>query len=111
MRPVLPAVKSTSLLHVLQVREKPPDGPALAEEIAQWIKQRYPHEAGIVYALTRKECETLAAHLRAQGVGCLHYHADMDPVDRERAHQQWSAGARQSILSLQVFFSFCFCRH
>jgi ATP-dependent DNA helicase Q1 len=75
-----------------QVRHKPAEPEALADAISSWIKDMYPTQPGIVYALTRKDCETLAADLRRRGIACAFYHADMDPSQRERAHQKWAAG-------------------
>ncbi len=39
-------------------------------------------ESGIVYCLSRKKVEAIAAWLRAQGLNALPYHAGMDPAGR-----------------------------
>jgi bloom syndrome protein len=65
--------------------------------IADYISQR-PSESGVIYCLSRKDCETLAEKLQAQvrtKNGCRNvrvsfYHADLDAHERERRHSDWS---------------------
>eukprot|EP00884_Botryococcus_braunii_P011001 jgi/Botrbrau1/19902/Bobra.0059s0023.2 len=86
-----------------EVREKPAEAAGLADEISSWIRHLYPGEPGIVYALTRKDCETLAADLQHRGIACAYYHADMDPGQRGHAHQRWAAGDLQVICATIAF--------
>lgn len=58
-------------------------------EIAEWIAAHHPEETGIVYTLTRKDAETTALGLQERGIRAGVYHADCDPKDRDRVHQQW----------------------
>ena len=39
-----------------------------------------------------QDCEMVAGQLRARGISCMHYHADMDPEARQQAHTMWSQG-------------------
>jgi len=61
------------------------DGNARAR-LLQFIREEHPGEAGIVYCLSRKRVEEVAAWLRDQGIEALPYHAGLDNASRER-HQ------------------------
>ena len=52
------------------------------EEIAAIIKKRFSGETGIIYCLSRNDCEKVAKSLKAQGIRAKHYHAYMEPNDR-----------------------------
>ena len=41
-------------------------------------------QSGIVYALSRKACESLAEHLRERGIRAAAYHAGLEPRERTR---------------------------
>lgn len=49
-------------------------------------------QAGIVYCLTRKDTEVMSQHLQSLGIAAGHYHADIDPAQRQHVHQAWSNG-------------------
>lgn len=53
------------------------------KHILNFILQ-HPGEPGIVYCLSRKSCEDLAAFLRGKGVPAGYYHAGADPAHRGR---------------------------
>ncbi|MCR4658895.1 MAG: DNA helicase RecQ [Bacteroidales bacterium] len=64
-----------------EVRPKPSDTLQLHKEIVRFIKER-PGKSGIIYCLTRKKVEDLAALLCLNGVKALPYHAGMDTKTR-----------------------------
>jgi bloom syndrome protein len=73
------------------------------EAIADYVAAR-PKDSGVIYCLSRKNCETLAEKvqktLREKGQGHVHisfYHADLDAAERERRHKMWTSG-RISVL-------------
>ncbi|KAG2445794.1 hypothetical protein HXX76_000398 [Chlamydomonas incerta] len=87
-----------------EVRPKPAAAADVTTAIVAWIREHYPRgESGIVYCLTRKDCEALAAELAAAGLSARHYHADMDPGPREAAHAAWSAGRVQVMVATIAF--------
>jgi bloom syndrome protein len=79
-----------------EVRKK--DGKTI-DEIADYISNR-PKDSGVIYCLSRKDCETLAGKLQEKigsKPGCNRvkvsfYHADLDASERERRHRDWSNG-------------------
>ena len=61
-----------------EVRQK---SPSTEREIIRFIKQR-PGRSGIIYCLSRKRVEELAALLKVNEIKALPYHAGMDPAAR-----------------------------
>lgn len=53
--------------------------------LANYIRQ-HPGDSGIVYAVTRKKVEEIAASLRNEGISAVAYHAGLS--DNERTHAQ-----------------------
>jgi len=49
--------------------------------------RRHANQAVIVYCISRKDTESLAAFLRAAGVKATHYHAGMEPTERANAQE------------------------
>jgi len=78
------------------VRKK--DGKTI-DAIADYVATR-PRDSGVVYCLSRKDCEKLAEKLQEQvrkrpncsRVRVSYYHADLDAHERERRHRDWSNG-------------------
>lgn len=60
-----------------------------AEDIAATIKAQYANATGIVYCCSRRDCEEVAAKLRAHNVNASHYHADIDPEERKNVQKAW----------------------
>ena len=57
------------------------------EQLLQFIRREHPGEAGIVYCLSRKRVDEIAAWLAAQGLTALPYHAGLSAELRQQ-HQQ-----------------------
>ena len=57
------------------------------EQLHQFLKTEHPHDAGIVYCLSRKQVEEVAEWLREKGYEALPYHAGLSNVIRQK-HQQ-----------------------
>jgi RecQ family ATP-dependent DNA helicase len=53
--------------------------------------QRTDNVPGIIYTLFRKDCESLAARLRSDGIGAKPYHAGLPHTDRADALAGWVA--------------------
>ncbi|KAE8843439.1 hypothetical protein HRS9122_04542 [Pyrenophora teres f. teres] len=54
-------------------------------------KQRSDNVPGIIYTIFRKDCESLAARLRADGIGAKPYHAGLSVSERADALSGWVA--------------------
>jgi len=60
-------------------------------------------QSGIVYALARKSCESLAAFLRDQGISAAAYHAGMDPGERSRVQEAFSRDEIDVVVATVAF--------
>ena len=54
-------------------------------------QQRSDNVSGIIYTLFRKDCESLAARLRSDGIGAKPYHAGLPHTERADALSGWVA--------------------
>ncbi|KAK9830588.1 hypothetical protein WJX81_002230 [Elliptochloris bilobata] len=87
-----------------EVLPKPVAAEDAAGALVAWVHQHFPvGESGIVYCLTRKDTEALAAELCQKGLPSAHYHADMDPSERMRVHYDWTQGKIQVIVATIAF--------
>ncbi|XP_062224119.1 ATP-dependent DNA helicase Q-like 4A [Phragmites australis] len=60
------------------------------EDIDKFVRTNHLKECGIIYCLSRMDCEKVAEKLRECGHIAAHYHGSMDPIDRTRVQKQWS---------------------
>lgn len=77
--------------------------------IADYVAAR-PNDSGVIYCLSRKNCETLSEKvqqkLREKGqdhVRISFYHAELDAAERENRHKLWTSG-RISVLCASTYF-------
>ena len=54
------------------------------EQLLRFIEERHPGEAGIVYCLSRRKVDEVAAWLNTKGLNALAYHAGMDAAARKQ---------------------------
>lgn len=84
-----------------QVVEKPArDETALAQLVAL-VQSFSSSDTGIVYCLTRKETEQVAAELCKHGIRAASYHAYMD--DKEATHHAWVHNRLQVVVATIAF--------
>lgn len=58
---------------------------------------------GIIYCLTKKDCESVTDALLALGLRVSCYHSDVPPMKRRTAHHEWLSGAIQIVISTIAF--------
>ena len=94
-----------------EVRKK--DGKTI-DVMAEYVASRR-HESGVIYCLSRKDCETVCDKLQAKlrekncgNVGVSFYHAELDPFDRKQRHHAWSTG-KISVLCATIAFGMGEC--
>ncbi|KAK5928051.1 hypothetical protein CgunFtcFv8_013144 [Champsocephalus gunnari] len=61
----------------------------VGEECTMWIKKNYPRDSGIVYCLSRKDCDDMAQSLQRSHILALAYHAGLGDSDREYVQTKW----------------------
>ncbi|XP_060932608.1 recQ-like DNA helicase BLM isoform X2 [Limanda limanda] len=59
------------------------------EDCISWIKKHYPRDSGIVYCLSRNDCDAMAQSLQRAGILGLAYHAGLSDGDREYVQSKW----------------------
>uniref|UniRef100_A0A1A7XSC7 RecQ-like DNA helicase BLM n=2 Tax=Iconisemion striatum TaxID=60296 RepID=A0A1A7XSC7_9TELE len=59
------------------------------EDCISWIKKHYPRDSGIVYCLSRNDCDAMAESLQRAGILALSYHAGLRDGEREHVQSKW----------------------
>lgn len=59
--------------------------------------------SSLVYAATRKKCETIASELKAAGLSAAYYHAGMTYEDRDKVQRQWLSNEIRIIVGTNAF--------
>jgi len=67
------------------------------------VLRRHADEAAIVYCLSRRETESLAAQLAAQGLRAAHYHAGMDSGLRRRTQEAFAEEKLDVVVATVAF--------
>lgn len=74
------------------------------QEMADTINNHHRGKSGIIYCLSRKNCEQIAKDLRQDhGIRCEHYHAGMAAEDRARVQKEWQKGRYHVIVATIAF--------
>jgi len=74
------------------------------ESMANTIKSTYKGQSGIVYCLSRQNCEDIAEKLHKEhGIKAHHYHAGMEPREKTSVQKQWQAGQYHVIVATIAF--------
>lgn len=60
-----------------------------SQEILELILSEFRGQSGIVYCLSRKDCETVSGELAAAGVTSAPYHAGMSDENRTSVQKKW----------------------
>ena len=71
-------------------------------QIAETIR-RHKGEASIVYSISRKDTEQIAAYLSAQGMRAAPYHAGMEPDKRRRTQDRFAAEQTDVVVATVAF--------
>ncbi|GAB0095737.1 ATP-dependent DNA helicase [Sergentomyia squamirostris] len=85
------------------VMEKPSEKVAVVDLIANLIKRRYAHMTGIIYTLSQKDAEDLAANLINRNCKVRPYHANLEPKVRSTIHASWLRGEIQVVVATVAF--------
>uniref|UniRef100_A0A2A4K5Y0 RecQ-like DNA helicase BLM n=1 Tax=Heliothis virescens TaxID=7102 RepID=A0A2A4K5Y0_HELVI len=84
-----------------QILEKKPK--SINQDVATIIKQKFFRVSGIVYCLSRKECEKLSEDLRKSGIKAAPYHAGLSDKKREEVQAGWVAD-RYNVICATIAF-------
>ena len=75
-------------------------------EIADLIRTKFARKSGIVYCLSRNECDEVAKSLKQSGIRAVAYHAGLKDEDRSAVQTAWINGRSQVDIFLFVFIHF-----
>ncbi|KFZ59561.1 hypothetical protein N338_06023, partial [Podiceps cristatus] len=75
--------------HNLKYDVLPKKPKKVAMDCLEWIKKYHPHDSGIIYCLSRHECDTTAAILQKEGLAALAYHAGLTDANRDLVQKKW----------------------
>jgi len=64
-------------------------GKNCSDEIVAMIMTKFKNTCGIVYCLSRKDCEDYAAHMKKNGIKVLSYHAGLSDTQRSNCQGKW----------------------
>ncbi len=65
--------------------------------------RRMPGEAAIIYCISRKDTESLAAYLKANGVKASHYHAGMEAEKRRKTQEAFAQEELDVVVATVAF--------
>ncbi|XP_069480286.1 recQ-like DNA helicase BLM isoform X2 [Ambystoma mexicanum] len=75
--------------HNLKYEVLPKRPKRVALDCVEWIKKHYPKDSGIIYCLSRNECDTMADTLQKEGLVALAYHAGLTDSNRDYVQLKW----------------------
>lgn len=74
------------------------------DSMANSINTTYRGQCGIIYCLSKKNCEDIAGKLeKLYSIKAHHYHAGMEPEDKKRVQKEWQAGRYHVIVATIAF--------
>lgn len=83
-----------------EVRKKTKD---TIDEMTELILTKFKYESGIVYCLTRNDCESTAAKLQSRYIKAKEYHAGLPDKSRQSIQDEWISGKTQVICATIAF--------
>jgi bloom syndrome protein len=78
--------------------------PVALERIATIIKTKFPNKCGIVYCISRNECESVSKFLVSKKIRALAYHAGMTDKQRADAQMKWTNGCDCKVVCATIAF-------
>lgn len=81
-----------------------PKKKSIADDIAEEIKGNFRNESGIIYCLSKRDCEVLSEELRDKhGLQSLPYHAGLSDFQRKGNQELWTTGESKIICATLAF--------
>lgn len=83
-----------------EVREK---SKGCVSDICNLIRRKFSDQCGIIYCLSRNDCEKVANKLRDNGISGAPYHAGLSDLQRKKVFKAWSTGQFQVVCATIAF--------
>ena len=77
---------------------------AALEKVLTIVKSKFSNKSGIVYCISRNECESVATHLQKGGLKALAYHAGMTDKQRSDIQHRWTNNLECKIVCATIAF-------
>ncbi|KAM6180475.1 recQ-like DNA helicase BLM isoform 2-T2 [Erethizon dorsatum] len=75
--------------HNLKYYVLPKKPKKVAFDCLEWIRKHHPYDSGIIYCLSRRECDMMAGTLQKDGLAALAYHAGLSDTARDEVQHKW----------------------
>jgi bloom syndrome protein len=63
---------------------------SVEQDIAHILRTRFKNKSGIIYCISRKDCERLSEKLKKNyGIKCDYYHAELEYEKRAEIQAKW----------------------
>lgn len=73
-------------------------------DIVSFINSHYHGKSGIIYCLSKKDCELMAHNLQVKyRINAKYYHANLNPKDRHQVQKDWAENRVQVIVATIAF--------
>lgn len=76
---------------------------SVSEDIVKYLREKYLFCSGIIYCLSRQECEELTAELSEFQIKCDYYHAHMTDASRKEVQLRWMRNEIHIIIATIAF--------
>ena len=76
---------------------------ALTKDIANIIEKNHSGQTGIIYCLSKRDCETVAQELKGLRIRAEYYHADLSANDRSLVQRKWTKDEIKVIVATIAF--------
>ncbi|KAK8168439.1 P-loop containing nucleoside triphosphate hydrolase protein [Phyllosticta citrichinensis] len=79
-------------------------GSELLDDMADLIRTKYRNQSGIIYCMSRKNCEKVAEQLQKEhGISARHYHAGLEPGEKAETQKKWQENKYKVIVATIAF--------
>ena len=92
-----------NLTYEVRPKKSSGSGDAVLDDMAAFIKERYPDAAGIVYTLSKKDANTVAGKLLEHGILAEPYHSDVGASKKAEVHQNWMSNRTKVVVATVAF--------
>lgn len=76
----------------------------ITSEVIDLINQKFRGQSGIVYCLSRKECDSVAADLKTAGIKAESYHAGLSDGERAGVQRRWITEDQCKVVCATIAF-------
>ncbi|XP_049765144.1 Bloom syndrome protein homolog isoform X1 [Schistocerca cancellata] len=81
----------------------PKKGKGITKDIVSFIRSKHPRDSGIIYCLSRNECDTVSRDLVSAGIKAAAYHAGLTDKQRAKSQTDWISSKTKVICATIAF--------